>query len=66
MECLIIAGILFVQTPDQLITVDDIIEVHESDTLIELSLGQDGGWLQIKGETIQSLVDCLTAAAKAE
>lgn len=62
MTCLIIAGILFIQTPENLITVDDLIEATTVKSGIQLSLGQDGGWLIIEGKTLDDLVACLKAA----
>lgn len=59
MTCLIIAGILFIQTPEYLITVDDIIEVANVKSGIQFSLGQDGGWLIIEKKTLDDLVACL-------
>jgi len=59
---MIIAGILFIQTPENLITVDDIIEVTNVENGIQFSLGQDGGWLMIDGKSLDDLVACLKDA----
>lgn len=62
MTCLIIAGILFIQTPENLISVDDLIEATTTKSGIQLSLGQDGGWLMIEGKSLDDLVACLQSA----
>jgi len=70
MTCVVISGILFVQTADRLITAEDIVEAFqpEGTRTIELTLaGRDRGWVHvptapIKGQTIESLVQCLTEA----
>ncbi len=60
MTCLLIAGVLFIQTPDQLITVDDIAKVHlnQKENRIEFRFNHVA-WEFIEDQTIESLVRCL-------